>query len=509
MPAHRARALARAIARLALVSLLLSLSPPAGAAPKAASFEDVAARARVLAAQPYREPDRVPQWLSELDYDKWRDIRFRPERAHWGGQNVPFTLQFFHPGLFYDRVVKINEIDAQGARPIPFSPSLFDYGDSGIGSQVPQNLGFAGFRVHHPLKRQDYFDEVIVFLGASYFRAVGRDLVYGLSSRGLAVDTALSSGEEFPWFREFWILRPGPGRKQFVILALLDSPSVAGAYRFSVTPGVDTLVDVDLQLFFRRQVSKLGIAPLTSMFLQGENRLGSVEDFRPEVHDSDGLLLETQGSEWIWRPLDGRRRLTVTSFALENPRGFGLIQRDRNFDHFQDLEARPDIRPSGWVAPKGEWGRGRVELVEIPTRDDTNDNVVSMWVPDAPATGMLELSYQITWFGENKNLSPNGRAVDTRRDRGNLPDVHRFVIDFQGGQLAKLPADAVLQGVIATGGSPGAEIVGQQVMKNPVTGGWRLVFQVRPSGSEPVELRAFLQRGESALTETWSYLLQP
>ncbi len=508
MPFQRARAIARRISRCALFPLLL-FSSSALAANKAASFEDVAAKARILAAQPYREPERVPQWLSELDYDKWRDIRFRPDRAQWGGQNVPFTLQFFHPGLFYDRVVEIHEIDAQGTRPVPFSPSLFDYGDSGIGSQVPQNLGFAGFRVHHPLKRQDYFDEVIVFLGASYFRAVARDLVYGLSSRGLAIDTALSSGEEFPWFREFWILRPAPGRKEFMILALLDSQSVAGAYRFNVTPGVETVVDVDLQLFFRRQVNKLGIAPLTSMFLQGENRLDKVQDFRPEVHDSDGLLVESGSGEWIWRPLDGRQRLTVTSFQLESPRGFGMVQRDRDFDHFQDLEARPDLRPSAWVTPKGSWGRGRVELVEIPTRDDTNDNVVSMWVPEAQPTGMLELSYRLTWFGDDKNFSPGGRVVATRRDRGNLPDVHRFVIDFQGAQLAKLPADAVLQGVIATSGSPEAQIVNQQVMKNPITGGWRFVFQVRPNGSEPVDLRAFLQRGDSALTETWSYLLQP
>ena len=508
MPFQSARAIARPSCRCALLALTLA-ADSAGAANKATTFEDVAARARVLAAQPYREPEHVPKWLSELDYDKWRDIRFRPDRAQWRGTNVPFTLQFFHPGLFYDRIVEIHEIDSQGTREIPFSPSLFDYGDSGIGSQVPQNLGFAGFRVHHPIKRQDYFDEVIVFLGASYFRAVARDLVYGLSARGLAIDTALSSGEEFPWFREFWILREAPGSKDFRILALLDSPSVAGAYRFTVAPGVTTSVDVDLQLFFRRQVSKLGIAPMTSMFLQGENRLDKVVDFRPEVHDSDGLLIESASGERIWRPIDARQRLTVTSFQLENPHGFGMIQRDRDFDHFQDLEARPDLRPSAWISPRSSWGRGRVELVEIPTRDDTNDNVVAMWVPEAPAAGMVELAYRIDWFGESRDLAPGGRVVATRRDRGNLPDVHRFVIDFQGAQLAKLPADAVLQGVITTAGSPDAQIVNQQVMKNPVTDGWRLVFQVRPNGSEPVDLRAFLQRGDSALTETWSYLLQP
>jgi glucans biosynthesis protein len=505
---ERARAIAAPIRCCALFLVLLPFA--VHAAPKRTTrFEDVATRAREIAAQPYREPERVPQWLSELDYDKWRDIRFRPDRAQWGGQNVPFTLQFFHPGLFYDRAVTVNEIDSKGTREIEFSPSLFDYGQSGIGSQVPQNLGFAGFRVHHPIKRQDYFDEVIVFLGASYFRAVARDLVYGLSARGLAIDTALASGEEFPWFREFWILRAAPGAKEFIILALLDSPSVAGAYRFTVTPGTTTTADVDVQLYFRRTVAKLGMAPLTSMFLQGENRLGRIEDFRPEVHDSDGLLVESSTGERIWRPLDARQRLTVTSFALENPRGFGLIQRDRDFDHYQDLEARPDMRPSVWITPRSDWGRGRVEIVEIPTRNDTNDNVVAMWVPEAPATGMVEISYRIAWFGEDKEAAPSARIVGTRRDRGNLPDVHRFVIDFEGPGIAKLPDDAVLQGVISIAGSPESQIVGQQVMKNPVTDGWRLVFQVRPSGSEPVELRAFLQRGESVLTETWSYLLQP
>jgi glucans biosynthesis protein len=329
---------------------------------------------------------------------------------------------------------------------------------------VPQDLGFAGFRIHYPIKTPKYHDEVIVFLGASYFRALGKKEVFGLSARGLAVDTAESSGEEFPYFREFWLVVPSPGAKEMELYALLDSPSVSGAYRFVVRPGDETEVDVEARLFLRREVKKLGIAPLTSMYFHGENDLRVIVDFRPEVHDSDGLLVQTGTGEWIWRPLDNPRALHVSSFAMEHPKGFGLIQRDRDFASYQDLEARSELRPSAWVAPKGDWGK----------------------------------------------RPPGGRVVATRRDFGTFEDAHRFVVDFDGGKLAKLPADSVVRGVVSiAGGDDSAELLEQQVIKNPVTGGWRLAFQVRPRHKGPVDVRAFLDSGGEALTETWSYVILP
>src|SRR5688572_24696979 len=258
------------LAAAALLAVPVSLALATHA--HAFGLDEVAEKAKALAAQPYQDPvATVPEWLSQLSYDQWRDIRFRPERALWRERNLPFEVQFFHPGLYYDRIVALNEIDGTGIKPVVFSPGLFDYGKNDIASRVPQDLGFAGFRLHFPIKAPAYKDEVIVFLGASYFRAIGKDQGFGLSARGLAIDTAAPSGEEFPWFREFWLVRPAKGAVEMEVFALLDSPSLAGAYRFVIYPGAQTHVDVEARLFRRRDSKKLGIAAMTSMFLFGEN----------------------------------------------------------------------------------------------------------------------------------------------------------------------------------------------------------------------------------------------
>ena len=370
------------------------------------------------------------------------------------------------------------------------------------------SFGYAGFRVHYPIKQAGYKDEVIVFVGASYFRAIGKQHVYGLSARALAVDTALPSGEEFPFFKEYWLVRPAPGAHELEIYALLDSPRLTGAYHFTIYPGDQTLVDVESRVFLRKKVGKIGIAPLTSMFFSGENALQRVEDYRPEVHDSDGLLLFDATGEWTWRPLRNPRTLTVNSFGMTNPRGFGLIQRDRDFEHYQDLETRMETRPSVWIAPKGDWGAGGVELVQIPTQADIHDNIVAYWVPEQPADPAkpLDFAYRMTWYGDDAAHPPAGRVIASRRDRGTFEDGYRFVIDFQGRQLETLSAETVLQGVVTVGEG---ELLEQQVVKNPVNAQWRLTFQVRPRGGNPVEMRAFLKKGEEALTETWSYVLEP
>ena len=490
--------------------LLIAVIP---ARASAFDFEDVAKKAQELAASEYDDPrGQVPDWLVNLSYDQWRDIRFRPDSALWQDRRSNFQVQFFHLGLFYEKPVRINLVDAKGVEPVKFTPTLFDYGKNKFASQVPQDLGFAGFRLHYPIKTPKYHDEVIVFLGASYFRALGKNEVFGLSARGLAIDTAESSGEEFPDFREFWLRVPAPGAKEMEIYALLDSPSVAGAYRFVVKPGVVTEVSVQAKLFLRREVKKLGLAPLTSMYFHGENDVRDIVDFRPEVHDSDGLLMQTGTGEWIWRPLDNPRTLHVSSFQMENPKGFGLVQRDRDFANYQDLEARSEVRPSAWVAPEGDWGKGRVELIEIPTKSDIHDNIGAFWVAaDSPKPGTpVAFAYTLSWYGEDAKRPPGGRVVATRRDFGTVEDAHRFVVDFEGGKLAKLPADTVLRGVVSVaGGNDSAELIEQQVVKNPVTGGWRLTFQVRPKHSGPVDVRAFLDSGGETLTETWSYVILP
>ena len=498
---------------LAWLALVLVSAPPVTGADTGFGINTVADRARQLAKEPYREPKgQVPDWLLKVTYDQWRDIRFRPEHALWGDKHLPFQVQFFHPGLYYNRVVAVNVVDSKGTHPLAFSPSHFDYGKNDFASKVPQDLGYAGFRIHAPIKTPNYFDEVIVFVGASYFRALGKQQVFGLSARGLAIDTALSTGEEFPYFREFWIVTPAPKAKEMTVYALLDSPSLTGAYRFVVQPGEQTLVNVDAQLFLRQAVQKLGIAPLTSMFFHGEDTLRQFEDFRPEVHDSDGLLLNFNTGEWMWRPADNPRTLDVSTFHMPSPKGFGLIQRDRDFDHYQDLETRADLRPSVWIAPRGDWGNGHAELVEIPTKSDTNDNIVAYWVPEKPPKpgDPLAFSYTMSWYGDDSARPPGGRAVATRCDHSGVEGAYRFVIDFVGKPLEALPSATVLRGVVTVASGPdAADLLEQHVIKNPVTGGWRLTFQVRPKKKEPVELRAFLDKGGEALTETWSDVILP
>lgn len=507
-----ALALALAMATGAAASPSPKTSPKASpkATPAAAfGFDNVAAKAKQLATEPFKAPPQVPEWLTKINYDQWRDIRFRTDQTLWREPAGPFQVQFFHPGLFYDRTVSVNVIEGAKAKPLTFSPSQFDYGRNDFASRVPQSLGYAGLRVHAPFKTPKYYDEVIVFLGATYFRAVGRDQVFGLSARGIAIDTALSSGEEFPYFREFWLEAPTGKEKEAVVYALLDSPSLTGAYKFTITPGEETVVEAQGRLFLRKQPQKIGFAPLTSMFFHGENTTRHFDDFRPEVHDSDGLLISSGNGEWLWRPIDNPEKLEVSSFRTPALRGFGLVQRDRNFSSYEDLETRPDLRPSTWVVPYGDWGSGHVELIEIPTKSDANDNVVAMWVPDQqPKVGEpYDFGYTLSWFGHDPRRPPHGSVTSTRCD--DFEGTKRFVVDFGGKDLEAVPGDQILRGdVTVASGDDAAEIVDQHVVKNPVTGGWRLTFRLRPKTTGPIDLRAYLDQGSETLTETWTYLLR-
>jgi glucans biosynthesis protein len=477
-------------------------------------FDDVARRAADLAAGAYRAPTvTLPKALQELGYDQYRDIRFIPEKAIWRGTNLPFELQMFHPGRNYDQPVRISEIVGGAAREIRFDPKFFDYGRNALDPQRFRGLGFSGFRVHVPLDNAKYKDEVLVFQGASYFRALGREQRYGLSARGLAVDTGLISGEEFPRFVEFWIEKPEPNAKELTIYGLLDSRRVTGAYRFVLRPGAETVTTVKARLYLRENVTKLGLAPLTSMFFFGENQQAQGHDYRPEVHDSDLLLIQSGTGEWITRPLVNPKRLLVTSFALTNPAGFGLMQRDRMFESYQDLEARYELRPSAWVEPRGNWGAGRVELVQIPTPNETNDNIVAYWVPDTlpPPRTPFDFEYRVRWQKDNETRPPLAWITQTRRGHGysRAPDPSvGFVIDFEGPVFKKLPAEVKVESVVTVDGN--GEIVENQAYRNEVTGGWRLRLRVKPvDDKKPVELRAFLRAGATTLTSTWSYILPP
>jgi glucans biosynthesis protein len=476
-------------------------------------FDDVAKQAEARAKGPYRSgSQKPPAELESLTYDQYRDIRFRPDHALWRPEKLPFELMFFHLGKFQMVPVRINEVTPQGAvRHIAYKSADFDYGKNKLSPQTWGDVGFAGFRAHYPLNGGDYKDELVVFLGASYFRALGAGQRYGLSARGLAIDTVGGQGEEFPRFTEFWIVRPPAKAEKLTVYALLDSPRVTGAYQFDIRPGNQTVMDVRLRIFLRGNVATLGIAPFTSMYFFGENQPHRT-DFRPEVHDSDGLMVATGDGEWIWRPLLNPKFTFTTSFSMRSLRGFGLMQRDRDFASYEDSEANYELRPSAWMEPVGQWGPGRVELVQLSTADETNDNIVAYWVPEKPpAKGQpLDLSYRLHWQGTQQMQRPPGAWVtQTRVGRGYAElaeNEQQFVVDFTGPSLASLPADAAVKAVVTA--PLNGEIVESNAYRVEATGAWRMTVRVKQlKPSEPTELRGFLQRGSDVLTETWSNIV--
>ena len=498
---------------LSLVLLFVVTGPVLPAADRLFDLDVLQLRAKAIAAQPYAEPTQhMPDWLLSMTYDQHRDIRFDPARAWWKAEKLPFQLQFFHPGWLFKHPVQMHELVRKEEKLIDFSPRLFDYGRNKLSGRIPSNMGFAGFRIHAALNNPAYFDELAVFLGASYFRALGSNMHYGLSARGLAINTAEPGGEEFPVFDEFWVERPEAGAKTITVFALLNSPSVAGAYRFIITPGAETVMQVKATIYCRKNPAVLGIAPLTSMFLHGENTGWSRQDFRPEVHDSDGLLMQTGAGEWLWRPLVNPAQLRTVSFMDSDPRGYGLLQRDRNFAHYDDLEAYYHQRPGAWVEPVGEWGKGAVRLVELPSPDETNDNIVACWVPAKlpPEGEPISFEYRLHWV-MNPGERPPAGYVDSTRQGSVLsqPLQRRFVIEFAGDQLAKMGDDGKPEGMVTIG--EGAKLVTEAVtQKNNFTGTWRVAFVVQPDGTgRPVEMRCFLRRKQHVLTETWSYLWNP
>ena len=467
-----------------------------------------------VAAQAAKQPfdpatPALPAFVQKLDDAAYREVRFRADHALWHDQNLPFTAQFYHLGSVYKRPVHLYEVADGTAREVLFETAMFDYGKNQFDEKAPPTLGFAGFRLHYALNRPGYQDEFVSFLGASYFRAVGRGEVYGLSARGLAIDTGAPTGEEFPFFRAFYIERPRPGATSVVVHALLDSRSMTGAFSFTIAPGKTTLMDVSAALFPRRKVTRLGIAPLTSMFLHGDTTPPRVPDYRPGVHDSDGLSLWTTSGDWLWRPLANPKRLRLSLYAEANIRGFGLLQRDRDFRDYQDLDAHYERRPSLWVEPVDGFGTGSVWLVEIPTDAEFNDNVVAFWMPATqPEPGKrFDLAYRLHWGSVPPHRPAVAHVVDTRTGIGGTPgrpatDLRRFVIDFRGGTLAKIAAAGQVEPVITA--SEG-KIARTSVRRLPGSAGWRLAFDFRPQGSRPQELRAFLKRGAEVLTETWSF----
>lgn len=487
------------------------VTPPAG---EPFSFDILTEKMRIrsMGEDPVAPP--LSDFLASLDYDKYNLIQFWPKRARWSEEGSSWRVLPFHMGWLFKEPVRVQEVVDGRATEMTFTTADFEYRGE-LKAEVPADFalpGVAGFKLNHPVNRPDLFDEVISFVGASYFRVLGQGNAYGLSSRGLAINTGLSRAEEFPRFTGFWLERPAPGSETVVVYAALDSASVTGAYRFVISPGVETTVDVTARLFFRAEVEELGVAPLTSMFLYGEVNRARFDDYRPQVHDSSGLRIVREDGDVIWRALNNPLQLASSYFAETRPRRFGLHQRDRDFAAYQDAEANYELRPSVDIEPVGDWGAGRVRLVEIPSDLEVHDNIVAYWVPERkPVAGdALELAYRMYW-GRLPVPETEDRAIvlETRGGVGggagldNPPDTRKFVIDFKGGMLSRLPVDDqnIEPVVSATNGK--VDVV--TLHKIEGTDIWRLVVDIASETGAVCELSAHVAGYGRKLSEIWMF----
>ncbi len=438
---------------------------------------------------------------------------FRKNRALWANENLPFEARFFHLGFTMTKPVRMYAVENGKSQQLAYDPALFDYGKSGIKpGDAPPDLGFAGFNLFF---HTDFNRDRAAFQGASYFRAVDNSRQYGMSHRGLAVNCGMMEPEEFPDFIAYYLEKPQKGSSQVTLYGLLDSPSVAGAYRFVINVADTLVMDIDAALYPRKEIERIGIAPGTSMFFYGKTDRRPADDWRPEIHDSDGLQLWTGAGEWIWRPLNNPRQLRLNAFADEQPRGFGLVQRERDFRQYQDDGVFYEKRPDVWVEPRGNWGKGSVMLLEIPTRDETMDNIVAFWNPaQKPKAGEEHLfAYKLYWGHENPYFR-SGRVVATRTGIGGVVGQKRkyfswrFVIDFEGGNLTALGEQPKVEAVVTT--SRGRV---ETVSARPIVGatGWRAMFDLVPTDDnlDPINLRLYLALDGQALTETWLYQYEP
>jgi len=481
--------------------------------PEPFSVDKLIERAKALAEAPYEEPNiQHADILETIDYDAFQQIGFKRELGLGEGTNVNFPAQLFHLGRYFKAPVRINWLEQGHARRVIYHPDYFTFGNTGLNETLPDDIGFSGFRLQDG---QDANTDWLALLGGAYFRSSGELNQYGLSARAIAIDTALPTPEEFPRFTEFW-LQPGTvNANEYTVYALIDGPSVAGAFTMVCKRNGKVQQDIQARFFARKDVERLGIAPLTSMFWFGEHNRHQAKDWRPEIHDSDGLAMWTGAGERLWRPLNNPNSVMTNSFVDENPKGFGLMQRDRAFHNYEDDGVFYDRRASVWIEPLGDWGKGAVQLVEIPTDDEIHDNIVMYWVPEATVKAGSEWSfdYRLFWNADEPYPSETvAKVIHTRLGNGGVPGQPRpegrkkFVIDFEGGPLEDVEKLDEVKPIIST--SKG-EISNDYALQVVGTTNWRAFFDIDVEGNEPVNLRLYLQLGDKTLTETWLYQYHP
>jgi glucans biosynthesis protein len=501
LPGHRRSALA-----------LTGLDPSELVAPVPFSFDALQKIAAARAREPYAKPEiPSPGVLDAIDYDAYQQIRFRPDKSLRLDAEGQFPVQLFHLGKYAREPVRMYVVEDGKAREVVYSAELFEIPADHPARELHSGAGFAGFRVMAPNLKTDWF----AALGASYFRSSGPFDQYGLSARGVAIDTAMPKPEEFPRFSAYWLEGSGDPHMPLIIYGLLEGQSLTGAYRMRTgrttgKRGVHRVTqEIDAVLFARADIDRLGIAPFSSMFWYNKLSDRTKSDWRPEIHDSDGLAIWTGSGERIWRPVNNPPRVMTSAFVDRDVKGFGLLQRDRDFVHYLDDGVFYERRPSVWVEPLRNWGEGAVHLVEIPTDDETFDNIVAYWAPDAQlkAGGTRDFSYRLTWLDDIAFPDNLARTIGTWTGKGGRPGqkrpdgVRKFVIDFQGAPFEGLGREDGVELVVTASRGEISNVYNHPVVDQNLR--WRAFFDIKADGPEPVDLRAYLRKGEHALTETW------
>lgn len=468
------------------------------------SYDQLKNAAQRLSWAEYKPQPALPEALAKLSYDDLRLIAFRTNKSVILNGNRSHRLEFFHKGYVSKDDVAVNLISRGEQFPVPFASNFFDYRGKLADLKVPRDLGFAGFRIAGKFPQRNDLQEIITFLGASYFRARGEQHGYGSSARGLAINCGLPKAEEFPIFREFWVIDDQNPQEVVHLLALMDSPSVTGAYQFTLIPGLEkTDIDVQATVYFRQTPEKVGFAPLTSMWMWGDGLAGPQGDPRPEVHDADGLLMHCKDGKWIWRVLGRLDYPSLMRFECDGIRGFGLFQRDTDPNHYLDQEAKYHARPSLWIEPKSDWGPGHIELLELDAHHEAIDNIAAWWVthqelgPQRP----IELAYRVSFCTQPpvEHRLAKGAGYRVTRDQ---PGKIRLEIDFSGpGLAARSPSDPPTVQVQSVRGHVNV----QGCHKGP-DGNWTARLEIEPSGEGPIEITTVLKDKDQELSETWKYL---
>jgi glucans biosynthesis protein len=506
------------------------------------NFTKIQEEAATLAQQPFVPLTYdLPLQLKKLTPDQERGIFWNDKYRLWKKKGLPFQIDFFPLSVEFPNAIKVNTVDYRGEHSLSSLTSFFNV-NIPVNPPLPEELGYAGFYVRYPINKSDSLDGFFSVQGASYFRAIAKDQVYGLSARALGINTGVDGKpEEFPQFKEWWLHEPAPGDTSLVLDALLDSPSVTGAYGFKIKPGASTSVDVHATLFFRKTVDWIAIAPFSSMYLYGENASNHFNDkIHPEIHDSDGVLLNTSKGDWIWRPLSQATLFQIYNFADENPKGFGLLQRDRDGTHYQDLNMQYNIRPSVWVTPKGNWGKGSVVLAHRPSNDVNNDNVALFWHPaQTPKAGeRMDIDYTITFYMNDAQLPPLAYSRETwlinnppppAPPQPALPPGQKpppalpappapkpgdttpvmFITDFVGNGIENIPANQPPYLYLHCD-PPETKIRESSVEKVGYDNSWRATFTIIPfKHNVPTEIHCRLMKSDKPdaqpLTEEWTY----